>query len=257
MTWTEFRDRLSENPVVLLPLGAQEEQGPTAPMGDFMLAEMLASEVALRTDAIVAPTIPFGDSEMFRSFPGCMSLRPETLVSLLFDVCANLIENGVERIVLLNGQTGNAPHIDTATRRLRSAYGIMLPCIPIWRIFPVETWRGLLGAEGETAQTGHGGDPITSVFMHFRPDLVRQDLMPERQPWNTAIGLTTCSVSSVDFKGVPIGLPLQISEMSKSGVLSGDSHYSSPKIGAAISEFIIAFAADFVRHFKNQSPHAA
>ena len=69
-----------------------------------------------------------------------------------------------------------------------------------------------------------------------------------------SIGLTTRSISSVDFKGVPVGLPLQIAEMSESGVLSGDSRFSSAEIGAAIAGSIVAFGVDFVRHFASENP---
>src|SRR5579871_6667692 len=136
MTWAEFGERLSDSPVMLLPMGAQEEQGPNAPMGDFMLAERIAAEVARRSGAVMAPVLPFGDSEFFRSFPGCISLQPETLVAVVQDLCASLLRHGLRHLVILNGQTSNAPHLDTATRRLREAFGVMVPVIHLWRVFP-------------------------------------------------------------------------------------------------------------------------
>jgi len=257
MTWTEFRDRLPEKPVILLPLGAQEEQGPTAPMGDFMLADRIASEVALRSGAVMAPTLPFGDSEFFRTFPGCISLRPATFTQVIVDICTNFLDHGLERIIILNGQTSNAPHLDTATRQLLASRGVMIPCLHLWRIFPAEEWQKLLGPEGAKARIGHGGDPITSVYMHYFPELVRQDLLPERRAWKKAIGLPTRSVSSVDFKGVPVSMPLDIAAMTDDGVLSGDSRFSSPEIGRAIAEHVVGFAADFVAHVKTQDMRAS
>src|ERR1700760_3188162 len=131
MSWAEFSERLADPPVILLPMGAQEEQGPTARMGDFVLAEQIADAVARRTGAVMAPVLPYGDSEFFRTLPGCMSLQPETLVAV------------VRHLVILNGQTSNAPHLDTATRRLKAQYGIMVPCIHLWRVFPNESWAKL------------------------------------------------------------------------------------------------------------------
>jgi creatinine amidohydrolase len=60
MTYHEFAARITEDPVILLPLGSVEVQGPCNPMGDYMLASVLAERVALRTGAIAAPTFPFG-----------------------------------------------------------------------------------------------------------------------------------------------------------------------------------------------------
>ena len=105
MSWAEFRDRLAEPPVMLLPMGTQEEQGPNVPMDDFVLAERIADAVSRRTGAVMAPVLPFGDSEFFRSLPGCMSLRPDTLVAAVRDLSASLLDHGLRHLVILNGQT--------------------------------------------------------------------------------------------------------------------------------------------------------
>jgi creatinine amidohydrolase len=252
MSWAEFNERLPEKPVILLPMGAQEEQGPNAPMGDFVLAERIADAVARRSGAVMAPVLPFGDSEFFKTLPGCISLKPETLVAVVRDMCASLLGHGLDHLVILNGQTSNAPHLDNATRILKAEYGVMIPCIHLWRVFPADRWAKLLPPEASGARIGHGGDPITSVYLHYFPDMVRQDLVPARKPWKTALGLPTRSVSSVDFRGVPISLPLDIAAMTEDGVLSGDSRYSTAAIGEAIAEYVIDYAAAFVEHFRTQ-----
>ena len=38
LTAVEVREILGKNPVILLPLGSHEDQGPHAPMGDYLLA---------------------------------------------------------------------------------------------------------------------------------------------------------------------------------------------------------------------------
>ena len=45
MTWVEFREHMAEDPIGLLPFGSQEEQGPVAPMGDYMLTKILADRI--------------------------------------------------------------------------------------------------------------------------------------------------------------------------------------------------------------------
>ena len=77
MTVAEFRDRLDDRPVILLPLGSQEEQGPHVPMGDYLLAEAVALRAAELSGAIAAPCLPFGFAEFFRGFPGGIQLRAE------------------------------------------------------------------------------------------------------------------------------------------------------------------------------------
>ena len=78
MTFLEFRARMAEDPVIILPLGSVEVQGPCNPLGDFMLAVRIAAIVAERTGAIAAPCMPFGFAEVFRDVPGGMQLSADT-----------------------------------------------------------------------------------------------------------------------------------------------------------------------------------
>jgi creatinine amidohydrolase/Fe(II)-dependent formamide hydrolase-like protein len=69
MTSAEVMERFADKPVVLLPFGAQETQGPHVPMGDFVLADRLASEVATRADCVVAPRSRSGIRNSTARFP--------------------------------------------------------------------------------------------------------------------------------------------------------------------------------------------
>ncbi|MET0529913.1 MAG: creatininase family protein, partial [Microvirga sp.] len=127
MTFAEFRERLAERPVILLPFGSQEEQGPHAPMGDYMLAERLALLAAETCDAIVAPPVPFGYADFFRAIPGGMQLRATTFTALLEDAVCNFLDHAIEHLVVFNGHTTNAPLIDQTLRRIRTERGVAIP----------------------------------------------------------------------------------------------------------------------------------
>ncbi|MCP3984846.1 MAG: creatininase family protein, partial [bacterium] len=143
LTFVEFRERMTEDPVVLLPFGSQEEQGPACPMGDWMLTEALAAQVAERAGALAAPTVPFGYADYFRPIPGGVQLRADTFVRLFRDVCDNFLDHGLTRLVVFNGHTGNHPLIDRATRELRRDRGVVIPCLNIWRLIPQVLWDSL------------------------------------------------------------------------------------------------------------------
>ena len=64
-------------------------------------------------------------------------------------------------------------------------------------------------------------------------------------------------MSSVDFRGVPVSLPLDIAAMTEDGVLSGDSRFSTASVGRAIAEGVVEFASGFVEHFRTQDPAGA
>jgi creatinine amidohydrolase len=62
----------------------------------------------------VAPVTPFGNSEYFRSFPGTISVRSETLAAVAEDVCGSLLDHGFERLLFVNGHSGNDPILGTS-----------------------------------------------------------------------------------------------------------------------------------------------
>lgn len=250
MTCAEFAERLPGKPVIILPFGAQEEQGPHAPMGDFVLADRLAATVAERTGAIMAPTMPYGESEVFRSMPGCVALRPAVFIEVVKDLCGSFLDHGLDRIVIMNGQTSNAPLIDQALRQIRQERKVLIPTLNIWRILTAAQLKDIYGDEAVRSQ-GHGGDPITSMFLHLFPDLVRPDLIAAPQPWKRIMGLQTRTGSAVEFKGVSIPLPLGINDMSANGNLSGDGRCATAERGARTAQLIVDFACAFVEHMKS------
>jgi creatinine amidohydrolase len=255
MTSAEFARRAAEKPVILLPMGAQETQGPHAPMGDFVLAEALAGRVAGRTGCVVAPVLPFGDSEFFRSLPGCISLRPTTLVSVIKDICENFLDHNLNRLVIFNGQTSNAAAIDQAVRDLRRSHGVYIPCVNVWRILSPAQMQDIYG-DALAGSQGHGGDPITSMFLNLFPSLVRMDLLEAPKPFKEAMKLPTRSISSLNFRGVAVPMPFDMAQMSENGNLSGDGSKSSAEIGAQIADAIVDFSAAFVDHFKTCDPRS-
>ncbi|MER2622805.1 MULTISPECIES: creatininase family protein [Pseudomonadota] len=252
MTFVEFRERMAEDPVILVPLGSQEEQGPHAPMGDFMLSERLAAAVAERSGAIAAPTIPFGYADVFRGMAGGIQLRPATFCALLEDTIAAFLDHGLRRIVLFNGHTGNAGLIDQTVRELKIRTGLIIPSINIWKAIPHELWTRLHGDLAERAG-GHGADPITSVYWHYFPELMRPDLQKTSEAAK-AFGHEPVGLSAISFQGCEVAVPLDALDVNPHGLIGGNSRLSSAEIGAAFAEHIISFAAEFVKHFRNCDP---
>lgn len=252
LTVAEFRDRLADDPVILLPFGSQEEQGPHAPMGDYLLAEAVARRAAELSGAIAAPCVPFGYADFFRPFPGGIQLRATTFVALVEDVVGAFLDHGIERLVILNGHTTNAPLIDQALRGIRRARGVAVASIDLWRSIPDALWQKLHGADAARAR-GHGGDPITSLTAHLRPEMLRPDLARPAGR-RSALGLPTSGPAGVLFDGLPVNLPLDADEVNADGMLGGDPALASAEIGAAIFEHVADHCARFARHFRGCDP---
>jgi len=247
MTFLEFKQRMAEDPVIILPLGSQEVQGPCNPMGDFMLAVRLAAIVAERTGAIAAPCMPFGFAEVFRGVPGGIQLSADSFRSVLRDMIGAFLDHGLNRIFVFNGHTGNNALIDLTVREIRRRRGVIIPWLNIWP-------TGILAnqaAHGDNAprSTGHGADPIGSVYEYFYPELTRREAAGTPEPRKTMLGLPTAGLGAVTLGNIPIGAPVNMLDHCDA-VVGGDPALANAASGKIFADFIIDTSCRLVEHLK-------
>lgn len=247
MTFLEFRDRMSEDPVIIIPLGSVEIQGPCNPMGDFMLASRLASIVAERSGAIAAPCMPFGFAEVFRSVPGGVQLSADTFRGVLRDMVGAFLDHGLNRVVILNGHTGNNALIDLTLREIRRTRGVIVPWLNIWQMAGAAN----RAAHGDAAprSLGHGADPIGSVYEYFNPELTRRECAGLPEDEKTLLGLPTGGMATVQFGDVPVNVPINIVDHCN-GTVGGDPALANAQAGKIFADYIIEVACALVAHMK-------
>jgi creatinine amidohydrolase len=108
-TWPEAQGLFGPRCVALLPIGSTEPHGPHLPLDtDVTIALAQARRAAERLEAegvptLVLPPIPYGVTRFTQGFKGRVTLRPGTLWSLVEDVAESLAQDGVRRLVLVNG----------------------------------------------------------------------------------------------------------------------------------------------------------
>ncbi len=248
MTYPEFRDRMASDPVILLPLGSQEVQGPCNPMGDFMLAAALAARVAERTGAIAAPTMPFGCADYFRDVPGGIQVSAATFRGVLRDMVCAFLDHGLERLLVFNGHTGNNALIDQVLREVRRERGVIVPWINIWPMVPAALKQQAHG-ENASRATGHGSDPIGSVYEHLFPGLTRREAAGQTEPAKTLLGLPTAGLAHVRFGAVDVGVPINMLDHCDTTV-GGDPALANAEAGRLFADYIVDTAAALVEHLK-------
>ncbi|MDP2697091.1 creatininase family protein [Thalassospira sp.] len=253
MTFLEFQDRLTEDPVILVSLGSQEEQGPVAPMGDYMLTDVLAGRIAQKSGAIAAPIIPFGYADYFRTVPGGVQLRAETFVAVLTDIIENFTDHGISKIVILNGHSGNYPLIDQVIRNIKREQGLLIPCLNLWRLIPAAMWQELHPDLGMKA-FGHGGDPLTSVYLHLFPELMRMDLLSHEEKKGDLLGLPTAGLAGIRFRDSEVALAVDVTDRCGNGIAGGAPEHSSAEKGEKIATYLVDYCSDFITHFATQNP---
>jgi creatinine amidohydrolase len=236
----EMRQLAAQKPVILLPLGSHEDQGPHAPMGDYLSAERVAAKIAERastlgTPTVVAPVLPFGGADYFASMPGGLSLSQNTLRAVLTDLFACLLRHDLTRILVINGHGGNVQAIHDTTQPIWLERKILIPSLYLWRV-AYGLLPAILGADAARRASGHGADPLTSVAMHLFPDLIRPDLVPAPLPVPHINGLAVSGFGTLKFDGVDIAVPLEVADTAPNGVWGGDPRLSRTETGAALVE---------------------
>lgn len=247
LTSAEAALRLAANPVLLLPLGSQEDQGPHAPMGDHLCAERIAVLIAGRardagTDTLVVPVLPFGGRDFFGSVPGGISLSQETLRGVLRDITGCLLRHGARRLVVVNGHGGNAQAVHDVSQEILLARDVLVPDFQLWRIAG-GLLPELLGADRAARSAGHGADPLCSVAMHLFPELIRHERIPAAPaPPRDLFGIAAGQFGTGSFEGVEIGLPLEMSP----GGITGDARLCSAETGARLTARLVELGAALI-----------
>lgn len=258
LTGGEASEELARNPVILLPMGSHEEQGPHAPMGDYLLAEKLAELIAERANAagtrtLVAPVLPFGGADYFGAKPGGIAIGQATLRAVLVDMFGALLRHKLTRLVVINGHGGNAAAIYDVTRELHQSSGVVIPSLYLWRI-AYGLLPGLVGADLAKRVSSHGADPLTSLTMHLFPDRLRPDMVPPpRGPAPEVMGMTLTGWGLASFEGAEVGVPFEYDQTSPTGVGTGDPTLCSPETGAKLAEALTAVGANFVVRFAKET----
>lgn len=164
--------------MVLVPIGAHEQHGPALPVStDALTAQVMCSLVAtlLAGKVAVAPTIPWGVSWHHEGRPGTISLRDDTLVNLVIDICRAVSREGAKRIVLVNTHGGNTAALTIAAERARQEFNIPLVTPVFAYTLIANAARDVLGSES----IGHGGGDEAAAVMAIRPDLVDRERLTQ------------------------------------------------------------------------------
>ena len=109
MNWMMVEEYLKRDDRAVLPLGCTEQHAYLSLAVDSILAERLAVEAAEPLDVPIFPVLAYGITPYFREFPGTVTLRVETYMSILRDILDAMAEQGFRRILIVNGHGGNTP----------------------------------------------------------------------------------------------------------------------------------------------------
>jgi len=158
--------------VCLLPIGVIEKHGPHLPLGtDVIAARAAAVGAAQREYAVVFPHYYFGQIYEARHQPGCLTIPPELLTSLLQAVCDDIGRNGFNKVLIVNGHGGNTHWLNYFCQtqltgpRPYAVYVARRPKDP--------EMEKQITALRKTDWGGHACEIETSRMLAIRPELVQ------------------------------------------------------------------------------------
>ena len=181
----QFQSVLTDDPVVVVPVGSIEQHGPHCPVdvdlsGPLQIA-LEASRRAVDFPLVVAQEIPFGFTHYNQGFSGTITLQLETFIALVSDVGLGIHRNGFERLIFLNGHGGNHNPLKAIATKL-AEHDLFSLAFSHWDLVSEEM---RLWGDKEHG-IGHAGEWETSIQLHLRPHLVdRSKQVTER--WTPSV----------------------------------------------------------------------
>jgi creatinine amidohydrolase len=109
MHWNQVEAYLQHDDRAVLPLGSTEQHAWLSLSTDSILAERMATEAAEPLGVPVFPVLAYGITPYFMAYPGTVSLRLSTYLTVVADIISSLYQHGFRRIVIVNGHGGNSP----------------------------------------------------------------------------------------------------------------------------------------------------
>lgn len=240
MTSPEAGERLAEADVALIPVGATEQHGPNMALETdtaiaFRLSLRLAETVYPR--GIVTPPLSYGVSYHHMSFPGTLTLSPETFQAVVLEVIESLRQHGIENFFIVDGHAGNQGALDVLMTKLRFQMGLNAAYLFYFTLVDDVIREGV-----KTERWGHACEVEASVGLALQPDLVRN---AELAMGKLRSGPLPYSVATDRLR---LGVPLAFDEITDNGAL-GDAREASEAFGHHIVEAVVERSVRFLDRF--------
>lgn len=241
MSWTDFRDAMTETDIIIIPLGVMEEHGPHVPLAtDTFIAQHCAKLLGERTNTPVAPVMTYGYAANVRKFPGSTSLDPDTYRQLMIAYCESYIRHGAKKFLFINGHGGNSPVLNIIINDLFEKHGVVSFFNDWWTLLPK------LNPEWDCQD--HGGYYETSMLLAAREDLVNMDKA-------VAVGESYISPGiskkyTWTFNGGPIGIHCDVTKFNRFGNVGNPPHGASKELGEKMTEAYIDFNVKLIEEMK-------
>lgn len=225
MTWEEISAAAKADVPVVIPIGATEQHGRHLPVcTDWVLPSRVLRDAARVRDIVVGPFLPFGyrsrpGSGGGQHFPGTVSLRATTFMSVLEDVLSELNRAGFRNVMLYNWHYENTGFIYEPAF-LVAERNPDLKIVVVEDVFPefTDERKHAIWPEGFPGLAlEHAAVIETSLWMHHEPSAVRTDRMahdaPERVVNHDVLPIDTRMSTASGSLSSPMGASADVGKL--------------------------------------------
>jgi creatinine amidohydrolase len=170
------------------------------------------------------------------SFPGTISLRPETYNAMLWDIVSSLKRHGIQHFLFVNGHGGNMDALNVISLKMRSELEVKVAVM-----FYLNLASDVVKAGAKSTIYGHACEVEVSVGQYLAPQTVKDKLVPgEILPYAHA---------HTDIKSpARIDYPFMFQDFTANGAL-GDARLANIEFGRSIVETALERSMEFLATF--------
>ncbi|MGI8495816.1 MAG: creatininase family protein [Pyrinomonadaceae bacterium] len=171
INWMEFKEVVpSKITTVLLGTGTMEPHGVINNGADNTAPTAMGLDIARRTNAMIAPTLPYGITGSMADYPGAFQITEAAYRPFVKQILEGLAKNGFKNIIILNGHGGGQTAVLQAVAAEVSAEKHVRILVINWWSFASDETKQIFGEDG-----GHAGLNETAYIQAVDPTLVHAE----------------------------------------------------------------------------------
>jgi len=228
-------------------MASLEQHGPHLPLStDTVTAYEVSKRAAEQADVLYTPTVWTGYSPQHMRGPGqgmgTITIRAETLNSLLYDIARSLIHHGFNKLVFVNGHGSNVKVIDPVLRKIRYDTGAMVAFYKPYAERYMGLIKDLMENPPEETPGWHSSELETSQMLAHNATLVRMERAAQTEThiprWLPESFSKADGAPDVQFKGYQyFQFPMDHDEFTETGVIGNPMRATAEKGEQAFSRY--------------------
>lgn len=229
INWMEFKEVIpSKIDTVLLPTGTLEPHGVINNGADITAPVAIARRIARKTNAMIAPVIPYGITGRMDAYPGAFSISEPAYRAYVKDVLLGLVQNGFKTIVVINGHGGPQTAVLNQVAQEVGQEKRVRTLVINWWGYASDVTKAVFGEDG-----GHAAWNETAFIQAIDPKLVHRERYKD--------DLATVNPASGTYSAYPapasIGLYTQGQGFVRFDQAKADTYFQ--KVNEKIADLII------------------